>query len=86
MTPPKHGTGPIDIVETPGKKSYCTCGWSEKLPYCDGSHKRLETGCHPVKLELSEAEAGPRPVCQCHRTKTPPWCDGSHETCEKVEK
>ncbi len=77
MTPPRHGTAPIEVQETPGRKAYCTCGWSAQLPYCDGAHKRLETGCHPVKLDISEP--GPRLVCQCHRTATPPWCDGTHE-------
>ncbi len=78
MTAPQHGCAPIEIDETPGKKAYCTCGWSAKLPHCDGSHKRLETGCHPVKLEVTEP--GKRWVCQCHQSKTLPWCDGTHKT------
>ncbi len=77
MTPPKHGPGPIHVEETAGKKSYCTCGWSERLPYCDGSHNRLETGCRSFKVEI--ADPGPRWVCQCHQSSTPPWCDGTHE-------
>ncbi len=77
MTPPKHGTGPICVHETPGKKAYCTCGWSEKLPYCDGSHRRLETGCHSAKVEITQP--GEVWICQCHRSATMPFCDGSHE-------
>jgi len=79
MAAPKHGTQPIRVEETPGKKAYCTCGWSERLPYCDGAHNRLNTGCKPVKLVLGEQEAGTRWICQCHRTATPPWCDGTHK-------
>lgn len=78
MTAPRHGPAPIEVDETPGLKSYCTCGWSAKLPYCDGSHKRLETGCRSVKVEVTEA--GKKWICQCHQSKTLPWCDGIHRT------
>ena len=78
MAEPKHGTGPIGVEETPGKKAYCTCGWSERLPYCDGSHNRKETGCKPVLCELDAA--GKKWICQCHQTKNPPWCDGTHKS------
>ncbi len=78
MTEPRHGTEPICVEETPGRKSYCQCGWSEKLPYCDGSHKRLNTGCHSIKIEVTEA--GTKWLCQCHRSGNLPWCDGTHQT------
>ncbi len=77
MADPKHGTAPIGIDETPGNKAYCACGWSEKLPYCDGSHKRMDTGCKSIKIEVTEP--GKKWVCQCHRSTTPPWCDGTHK-------
>jgi CDGSH-type Zn-finger protein len=76
MAAPKHGTGPIAIQETPGKKAYCTCGWSEKLPHCDGSHNRMETGCKSVKVEIFEP--GELWICQCHQSKSLPYCDGTH--------
>jgi CDGSH-type Zn-finger protein len=78
MTAPTHGNAPICVHETPGKKSYCACGWSEKLPYCDGAHKRLDTGLHSIKVELTEP--GEKLICQCHQSKTMPWCDGTHKT------
>lgn len=78
MGEPIHGKEPMAVNETAGKKAYCTCGLSEKLPYCDGAHKRHDTGLSPVVCEISEAEVGEKWVCQCHRTGTPPWCDGSH--------
>ena len=62
--------------ETPGKKAYCQCGWSEKLPYCDGSHNRLGTGVQPIVCEVTEA--GRKAVCQCHQSSNRPWCDGTH--------
>lgn len=83
MAEPIHGTRPIGIDETPGKKAYCACGHSQNLPYCDGSHNRMETGCKPFLCEVTEA--GKKWICQCHRTSTPPWCDGTHKTLTRPE-
>lgn len=74
---PKHGTAPIVIEETPGKKAYCQCGLSANLPYCDGAHARNATGLAPLVCEVTAA--GKRAVCQCHRSGDKPWCDGSHK-------
>ena len=76
MAEAKHGTRPIVVDETPGTKAYCVCGWSEKLPYCDGSHSRQQTGLSPIVCEI-EAE-GKKAVCQCHKSADMPWCDGTH--------
>lgn len=81
MAEPKHGNGPIGVDEQPGQRAYCQCGWSGNLPYCDGSHSRMQTGCAPIVVEL--ADAGRRSVCQCHRSGDKPWCDGSHNRQEK---
>lgn len=75
---PKHGTRPIVIEETPGKKAYCQCGLSEKIPYCDGSHAKHTTGIAPIVCDVSEA--GKKAVCQCHKSAKLPWCDGAHRT------
>jgi CDGSH-type Zn-finger protein len=77
MAEPKHGTGPMVIEETAGKKAYCMCGHSATLPYCDGAHKREETGVSPIVCEV-DAD-GKKAVCQCHRSAGLPWCDGSHK-------
>ena len=76
MTPPKHGTKPIVIDEMPGKKAYCQCGLSAKLPYCDGSHSRESTGLAPIVVAVEAP--GKKAVCQCHQSGNRPWCDGSH--------
>ena len=76
MAEAKHGTSPIVLEETPGKKAYCWCGHSDKIPYCDGSHAREQVGVSPVVVEVTEP--GKKAVCQCHRTGNRPWCDGSH--------
>jgi len=76
MTQPKHGTRPIVIDESPGKKAYCQCGHSPSLPYCDGSHNRLATGVTPIVVEV--AEPSKKAICQCHQSGSLPWCDGTH--------
>lgn len=76
MAEPKHGTKPIVVNETPGKKAYCQCGLSANLPYCDGTHSREQTGLSPIVLEVTEA--GKRALCQCHKSGHLPWCDGTH--------
>ncbi len=77
MAAPRTGTAPIKVDESPGKKAYCLCGWSATLPYCDGAHNRMQTGCMPIKVEI--AQAGTRWVCQCHQSANLPWCDGTHK-------
>lgn len=61
------------------KYSWCTCGLSDRQPFCDGSHKRHD-GCDmkPLRFELP-ADAEPVWLCGCKRTSTPPYCDGSHK-------
>ena len=76
MAEPKHGTAPIVVDETPGKKAYCMCGHSAKLPYCDGAHSREGTDLSPHVCEITEV--GKKAVCMCYRTSNTPWCDGTH--------
>jgi CDGSH-type Zn-finger protein len=76
MTEPKNGTRPIVIEETAGKKAYCQCGLSAKLPYCDGTHSREQTGVMPIVVEVDEPDR--KAICQCHQSGNRPWCDGTH--------
>ena len=73
---PVHGTSPIVIDEMPGKKTYCQCGLSSNLPYCDGTHSREGTGVTPITAQIEKA--GKKAVCQCHQSGNLPWCDGTH--------
>jgi CDGSH-type Zn-finger protein len=79
---------PAMVNVEPGKiYSWCTCGLSEKQPFCDGTHKRIE----PVINEQGESVMPYRSLkvqfekeeevwfCQCKQTKNPPYCDGSHK-------
>ncbi|MBN2446155.1 MAG: CDGSH iron-sulfur domain-containing protein [Phycisphaerae bacterium] len=83
MAGQKHGARPIPVEETPGRKAYCTCGWSEELPYCDGTHHSMAPGCRPIVVEV--AEAGKKWICQCHRSGNMPWCDGKHKDAKPAE-
>ncbi|MBI5629988.1 MAG: CDGSH iron-sulfur domain-containing protein [Elusimicrobia bacterium] len=69
---------PYVIEEPAGKKAWCACGESQKQPYCDGSHARLNTGISPIRVELSEGKKVA--WCGCRRSKNKPYCDGSHRS------
>lgn len=57
-----------------GNYAWCSCGKSQKQPFCDGSHRG--SSFTPVFKKFEE----PTKVawCGCKHTKTPPFCDGSH--------
>ena len=79
---------PAMVKVVPGKiYAWCTCGLSEKQPFCDGTHKKIEHTINehnePVlpyrslKVEFEKEEEVW--FCQCKHTKTPPFCDGTHK-------
>lgn len=68
--------GPYVVDETPGRKSWCACGYSEKQPYCDGAHVKLKTGMTPVAVDIAEAKKVA--WCGCKRSGRKPYCDGTH--------
>ena len=63
-------------VEVEAGKSYywCSCGLSEKQPFCNGAHKG--SGFAPVKFDATETKT--IYFCGCKHAKTPQLCDGSH--------
>jgi CDGSH iron-sulfur domain-containing protein 3 len=80
-------TEPAGFTPEAGKiYAWCSCGLSEKQPFCDGSHKRIEPiineqgeyvmAYKSLKFQVEEVEEVW--LCQCKQTKTPPYCDGSH--------
>ncbi|WP_339845033.1 MULTISPECIES: CDGSH iron-sulfur domain-containing protein [unclassified Dokdonia] len=74
------GIAPIAVELEEGKKySWCTCGHSEKQPFCDGGHKGAES---TPSLRFEAEKTGTAYLCNCKMTKNPPYCDGSHKTCE----
>ncbi|MCX8019694.1 MAG: CDGSH iron-sulfur domain-containing protein [Chitinophagaceae bacterium] len=76
---------PTCVKVEPGKiYSWCSCGLSQKAPFCDGSHKKIEgMPYRSIKVQFTEpAEVW---FCECKHTKTPPYCDGSHKECCKEQ-
>jgi nitrite reductase/ring-hydroxylating ferredoxin subunit/CDGSH-type Zn-finger protein len=68
-------TSPIAVELEAGRDYfYCTCGRSNKQPFCDGSHQGTEF--KPFKF--NSEESGERLLCRCKQTGNPPYCDGSH--------
>ncbi len=60
----------------PGDYYWCACGESAKQPFCDGSHKRLNTGKTPVKVTIDQAKKVA--WCGCKESANKPFCDGTH--------
>ena len=67
---------PFKVKVEKGKTySWCTCGLSQKQPFCDGSHKKEGKF---KSLKYFAEEAAEVFFCCCKKTKRPPFCDGSH--------
>ncbi|HSR38341.1 MAG TPA: CDGSH iron-sulfur domain-containing protein [Phnomibacter sp.] len=73
------------MVEAGKTYAWCTCGLSEKQPFCDAAHKQCwtedengEVQKHFVSLKFTAEKTEEVWLCQCKQTKTPPFCDSSH--------
>lgn len=59
----------------PGTYAWCSCGRSQKQPFCDGSHKgtsfspKIETITEQKKVAW----------CGCKHSKNGAFCDGAHK-------
>lgn len=71
------GTSPIKTEMQAGKKyAWCTCGLSDKQPFCNGAHK----GSTYRPNVLTCAESKTVHFCTCKQTKNPNgFCDGAHK-------
>ena len=76
---------PISIRVEPDKiYSWCSCGLTEKEPFCDSNHKKvIGTPFRSVKVMFAQEQDVL--FCRCRQTKTPPFCDDSHESIGKKE-
>ena len=73
--PKMADTSPIEIDLESGKDYwFCTCGLSNKQPFCDGSHKGTGLKSHKFTAE----KTGKAWLCMCKKTGNRPFCDGSH--------
>ena len=75
MTKPKIAA-PTPYVQPTEAGCYywCSCGQSQRQPFCDGSHKG--STFTPVKVELAEAKTVA--WCGCKHSQNGAFCDGSH--------
>jgi CDGSH-type Zn-finger protein len=64
----------IHKVEEDGKLAWCSCGKSQKQPFCDGAHKGGEFKPMIMDVKAGETIA----FCGCKRTGNAPRCDGAH--------
>jgi CDGSH iron-sulfur domain-containing protein 3 len=80
MSSPKcPQNGPYGVELEAGAYFWCSCGLSDKQPFCDGSHKGSDFT--PVKFEVTETAA--LWLCGCKRSDKGNYlCDGSHKTVE----
>jgi CDGSH-type Zn-finger protein len=67
--------GPYQVELEEGKAYFwCSCGRSQKQPFCDGTHKG--TGLSPVRFVADMT--GTFNLCGCRSSNDPPFCDGEH--------
>ena len=63
------------IVHLEEKKyAICTCNKSNKMPFCDGTHKGFEI--HPEIITI--IKSGNYSICGCNSSKKGSYCDGTH--------
>ena len=68
--------GPYKVKIEKGKTYFwCSCGTSNKQPFCDGSHKKAGIFKSLKYFADSDEEVF---FCGCKSTKNPPFCDSSH--------
>lgn len=76
---------PARVTLAAGKTyGWCTCGYSNKQPMCDGSHKAVNQQADHGKPEFRSHkfevdEEKEYVLCNCKQTSSRPFCDGSHK-------
>ena len=66
---------PVGVELEVGKAYYfCSCGESDRQPFCDGSHSGTDFSPQAFTAE----KEGKAFLCQCKRTGNSPFCDGAH--------
>ncbi len=64
----------MDKLEKGKTYAWCSCGKSDKQPWCNGAHIGTEFTPTVFKADNDETTQ----LCRCKKTKNPPYCDGSH--------
>jgi CDGSH iron-sulfur domain-containing protein 3 len=79
------GYGSIKLTLTPGKYSWCSCGYSKNQPFCDDSHRDEQYCTNRRSYKFEVLEEITVSLCACKQTKNPPFCDSTHKTLVKPE-
>ena len=70
------GTAPLPVDLVAGETyAWCSCGESQKQPFCDGAHRGSEF--KPVIFKAEETKT--KYMCTCKQTANPGFCDGAHK-------
>ncbi|HIJ62386.1 MAG TPA: CDGSH iron-sulfur domain-containing protein [Rhodospirillaceae bacterium] len=76
-TPTIAQKAPVPVELEAGKTYYyCTCGLSDRQPFCNGSHKGTEFAPQAFTADQSKTAY----LCACKHSKSQPFCDGSHKS------
>ncbi len=85
MTEAKKGTctqkKPYVMEMEPGTYWWCSCGKSEKQPFCDGKHKSSEFT--PIKVVIDEAKRVAWCGCRHSDKEKGAFCNGAHNRIEE---
>lgn len=75
----KRGSFKIEVMA--GKQYYwCSCGYSNNQPFCDGSHAGTEF--EPLIYHANETKMVG--FCGCKHSKNTPLCDGYHKELPEI--
>jgi CDGSH-type Zn-finger protein len=70
-------------VEADKKYHWCSCGLSQKQPFCDGAHKahKNQDGTSVMKSVIFKTKENKTVYfCGCKHSKNGVFCDGSHSS------
>lgn len=69
------GRSPVELNVIKDKRyAWCSCGLSEKQPFCNGAHR----GSDFIPSVFTATENKKVYLCNCKKTSNPPYCDGTH--------
>ena len=70
-----YSKSPVELNVIKDKRyAWCSCGLSEKQPFCNGAHRG--SGFIPSIFTVTENKKVY--LCNCKKTSNPPYCDGAH--------
>lgn len=82
LAPPKMvELKPMVMTLSPGRYSWCSCGYSVRQPFCDDSHRKEEHATNRRSYKFEVLEEAQVAFCMCKHTGNPPYCD---HTCQTI--